>query len=72
MLGDQVSALKDARTLDKVKKPIFLCGEIADTAFCIVADDLQNFLGNLHVSAKCVLWIICHILNLNVNLLQIA
>ena len=40
-LGGQVSAQNDVGTLAKVKKPIkvfFL--EIAETAFCIVADDI--------------------------------
>ena len=37
-LGGQVSAQKDAGTLDKVKKLISFLLEIADMAFCIVAD----------------------------------
>ena len=42
-LGGQVSEQKDAEALDKVKmlKKIFF-GKIADTAFCIVADNLHS------------------------------
>ena len=31
---------KDVGTLDKVEMPIKVFGEIADTAFCIVADNM--------------------------------
>ena len=39
-LGGQVSEQKDAGTLDNVEKPIKNFGEIADTAFCIVTNDI--------------------------------
>ena len=41
-LGEQVSEQKDARTLDKVKKADKKFGEIADMAFCIVADGMLS------------------------------